>query len=100
MPSRPPADLADPDILIPRRVGRTVPQLAITRPHGKDTMQGRSAFRGRKNGRRYEPAGVLQSGYMSLWPIVPRLGVLVRIDQANVGDAEIAPGVPIRKVRK
>jgi hypothetical protein len=56
-------------------------------------MQGRSAFRGLKNGRRYEPVGVLQSGYMSRWPLVPRLGVLIRIDQANAGDAEIASAV-------
>ena len=94
------ADLADPDNLIPCCLGRTAPWPAITKTHGKDTMQGRSAFRGRKNGRRYEPVGVLQSGYMSRWPLVPRPGVLIRVDQANVGDAEIALGVLIRNVRK
>ena len=46
-------------------------------------MQGRSAFRERKNGRRYEPVGVLQSGYVSRWLLVPRLGALIRIDQAT-----------------
>jgi len=59
------------------------PQPAITKAHGKDTMQARSAFRGRKNGRQYEPVGVLQSGYVSRWLLVPRLGVLIRIDQAT-----------------
>jgi len=74
------------------------PQPAITKTHGKDTMQGRSAFLGRKNGRRCEPVGVLQSGYVSRWPLVPRLGVLIRIDQNNVREAEIGPGVLIRNV--
>ena len=59
------------------------PQPAITKAHGKVTMQASSAFRGRKNGRRYEPVGVLQSGYVSRWLLVPRLGVLIRIDQAT-----------------
>src|SRR5215470_13700186 len=59
------------------------PKPAITKAHGKDTKQARSAFRGRKNGRRYEPVGVLQSGYVSRWLLVPRLGVLIRIDQAT-----------------
>jgi hypothetical protein len=65
----------------------------------KDTMQARSAFRGRKNGRRYQTVGVLQSGYVSRWLLVPRLGVL-EIDQANVRDAENGPGMFIRNVRK
>src|SRR5215470_4838715 len=32
-------------------------EATLAAPHGKDTMQARSAFRGRKNGRRYEPCG-------------------------------------------
>jgi hypothetical protein len=57
--------------------------LAITEMHGKDTMQGRSAFCGQKNGRRDEPVRVLQSGYANRRLLVPHLGVLIRIDQAT-----------------
>src|SRR5215468_12783880 len=30
-----------------------------------------------------KPVGVLQSGHVSRWLLVPRLGVLIRIDQAT-----------------
>jgi hypothetical protein len=76
------------------------PQPAITKAHGKDTKQARSAFRGRKNGRRYEPVGVLQSGYVSRWLLVPRLGVLIRIDQTTCVMRRMGLACSFRNVRK
>src|SRR5215475_3385273 len=56
--------------------------------HGKDTMQDRSAFRGRKDGQAIRDCGVLQSGHTRRWSLLPRSG---RMHAPKVGPSRIGP---------